>query len=79
MTKTYDKVKVGDGIYAFIAAEPTTEMVSGNSVVVIGDDGALVVDTGHVPSLTRRMIADIQQMTDKPVRYSSTPVGTPTI
>ena len=67
--KTYEKVKVAEGVYAFIAEEPKTEIVSGNSVAVIGDDGVLVVDTMHFPSLTRRMIADIKQLTDKPVRY----------
>jgi cyclase len=68
VTKTYEKVKVADGIYAFIAAEPKSPIVSGNSVAVIGDDGVLVVDSGHFPSLTRRMIADIRQMTNQPVR-----------
>jgi cyclase len=67
--KTYEKIKVAEGVYAFIASEPKSEIVSGNSVAVIGDDGVLVVDSGHFPSLTRKMIADIRQVTDKPVRF----------
>ena len=66
---TYDTVKLADGVYAFIAPEASTAFVSGNSVLIIGADGALVVDSGHVPSLTRRMIAEITRLTDKPVRF----------
>ena len=66
---TYDTVKLADGIYAFIAPEASTAFVSGNSVLIVGTDGALVVDSGHVPSLTKRMIADITRLTDKPVRF----------
>jgi cyclase len=69
VAKTYEEVKVAEGVYAFIADEPKSEIVSGNSVAVIGDDGVLVVDSGHFPSLTRKMIADIRQVTDKPVRF----------
>src|SRR5271169_4032975 len=66
---TYDTVKLADGIYAFISPEATGAFVSGNSVLIAGADGALVVDSGHVPSLTRRMIADITRLTDKSVRF----------
>jgi len=67
--KTYQTVKVAEGIYAFISPESKAPLVSGNSIAVIGEDGVLVVDSGHFPSLTRRMIVEIRQMTDKPVRY----------
>ncbi len=66
---TYDTLKLADGIYAFIAPEASTAFVSGNCVLIVGTDGALVVDSGHVPSLTKRMIADIARITDKPVRF----------
>ena len=66
---SYDTVKLADGIYAFIAPEDASAFVSGNSVVIIGSDGALVVDSGHVPSLTKRMIADITKLTNKPLRF----------
>jgi glyoxylase-like metal-dependent hydrolase (beta-lactamase superfamily II) len=69
VTTSYDTVKVADGIWAFIAPETKSGIVSGNSIAIIGDDGVLVVDTGMIPSLTRRMIAEIRQKTDKPVRY----------
>jgi cyclase len=66
----YDTVKLPDGIYAFISPEATGAFVSGNSVLIVGaSDAALVVDSGHVPSLNKRMIADITRLTDKPVRF----------
>ena len=66
---TYDTVKLADGIYAFIAPEAGSAFVSGNSVLIVGADAALVVDSGHIPSLTKRMIADFTRLTDKPVRF----------
>ena len=65
----YTLTKVADGIYAFFAPDSRTPFVTSNSLAVIGRDGVLVVDSGHVPPLTRRMIADIRTLTDKPVKY----------
>ena len=44
-------------------------MVTSNVLLVVGDDGALVMDTGHFPSLAEKMIGDIRKITSKPVRY----------
>src|SRR5262245_58408984 len=65
----YQTAKLAEGIYAFIAPESKTPFVSGNSLAVIGSDGVLVVDSTNVPSLARRMIAEIKRLTDKPVRF----------
>src|SRR5262249_51741702 len=65
----YTTEKIADGVYAFLAPDSKTPLVSGNSLVVIGREGALVVDTGHVPKVTRRMIADIKRLTPVPVKY----------
>ena len=65
----HETVKVADGVYAFISAESNNAIVSGNSVAVIGDNGILVVDSGNFPSETRRIIAEIRQLTSMPVRY----------
>lgn len=64
----YETVKVADGIYAFISRDSRLALVSGNSVVIAGDDGALVVDSGQFPNLTRQMIAEIKTLTHQPVR-----------
>jgi cyclase len=66
---SYEITKVGDGVYAFVMAAPRGLLVSGNTLVVEGDDGVLVVDTTHFPSLAAKMIADIRKLTGKPVRY----------
>jgi cyclase len=66
---SYRTVKVADGVYAFITPEERTGFQSGNSVAIIGDDGVLVFDTGNIPGSTRRQIAEIRKLTDKPVRY----------
>ncbi|MEP6689598.1 MAG: MBL fold metallo-hydrolase [Gemmatimonadaceae bacterium] len=66
---TYRTTKVADGIYAFVTPEERTGLQSGNSIVIVGDDGVLVFDTGNIPSSTRRQIAEIRKLTDKPVRY----------
>jgi cyclase len=66
---TYQTVRVADGISAFVASESNTGVVSGNSVVVIGDDGALVVDSTNFPSHARQNIAEIKRMTNQPVRF----------
>lgn len=60
---------VGKDIYGFIAPEPKAPIVSGNSVAILGSEAVLVVDSGHFPALTQRMIADIKSKTGKPVRY----------
>jgi len=56
-------------VYVFLAHESKTPIVTGNSVAVVGDEAALVVDTGQFPELAGRMIADLRAVTDKPVRY----------
>src|SRR4029077_361643 len=65
----YQTAKLDEGIYAFIAPESKTPFVSGNSLAVIGSDGVLVVDSTNVPSLARKMIAEVKRLTDKPVRF----------
>jgi cyclase len=65
----YKTVKVADGVYAFIAPDGITPVVSGNTMVVIGDDGVLIVDTGQFPSVARQEIAAIRRLTPLPVRY----------
>lgn len=69
VTTKFETVKVADGVYAFIAPEPKSGVVNGNCVAIIGDDGVVVVDAGQMPSLAKRMLAEIRSHTDKPVRY----------
>lgn len=65
---SYRRVEVAAGIHAFI--EPFGHsVVSGNTLVVIGDEAVAVIDTGHHPRLARRIIAEIRALTPLPVRY----------
>jgi glyoxylase-like metal-dependent hydrolase (beta-lactamase superfamily II) len=66
---SYEKLKVADGIYAFIAPEGKTGFVSSNQTAIIGDDGVLIFDTGQIPSLSEKIIAEIKQITPLPVKY----------
>jgi glyoxylase-like metal-dependent hydrolase (beta-lactamase superfamily II) len=68
-TANYRVVKLADGIYTFVAPAGITPIVSGNSTVIIGDDAALVVDTGQFPSIARWEIGRIKALTTKRVRY----------
>ena len=66
---TFQTVKVAEGIVAFLASESNTGIVSGNCIVVLGDDGVLVVDSTNFPSHARQIVAEIKKMTDQPVRF----------
>ena len=61
--------RVADGVYAIIHDRATEDWVHGNTGVIIGDDGVLVVDATYLPSRARADIALIRTVTDKPVRY----------
>lgn len=66
---TYRTVPVAAGVYAFITPEERSGFQAGNSIVVIGETGVLVFDTGNIPGATRRQIAEIRRLTPLPVRY----------
>jgi glyoxylase-like metal-dependent hydrolase (beta-lactamase superfamily II) len=66
---TFRTERVADGVYAFVTPEERSSFQAGNSIAIVGDDGVLVFDTGNIPSMTRRQIAEIRRITDQPVRY----------
>jgi len=63
----FDIKPVADGVYAAIA-KPAYK-VNCNAAIVVFDDSVLVVDTHSKPSAARGLIAQIKQLTNKPVRY----------
>ena len=67
--ESYMVVEVADGVFTFVAPNSYTGLVSGNSTIVIGENGLLVFDTGNFPSLTRKMVAEIKKRTSLPVRF----------
>jgi glyoxylase-like metal-dependent hydrolase (beta-lactamase superfamily II) len=64
----FEMVQVANGIHAFIANESNSGAVQGNVIVITGDKSALLVDSGQFPSLADRMVAKVQELTQKPVR-----------
>jgi glyoxylase-like metal-dependent hydrolase (beta-lactamase superfamily II) len=65
----YRRVQASPHVHVFEAAEGTTAVVNGNIVAVVGSDSVLVVDTGQIPSIARRVAAEIKSLTRAPVRY----------
>jgi cyclase len=61
--------KLADGIYEIRHKDAPDTFPQGNTVVIIGDTGVVVVDSCYLPSSAREDIAQIRQWTDKPVRY----------
>ena len=61
--------KLAEGVYAFIAPDSKTPYFNGNTLVVIGDEGVLVVDSGDALPVTRNTIAEIRRLTPLPVRF----------
>ena len=67
--KSYDVVKLADGVHAFVWKNPTQNLIESNALFVVNDRDVLVVDTGMVPSTARVMAAELRKLTDLPVRY----------
>jgi glyoxylase-like metal-dependent hydrolase (beta-lactamase superfamily II) len=53
----------------YLALAKAAPVTNSNAVVVILDDGVLVVDSHSKPSAARALVAQIHGITDKPVRY----------
>jgi len=67
--QTVEITKLADGVYAAIYSEVRMDPVEGNSLIVVGTDGVLVLDTGRTPDAARVIISEIRKLTDKPVRF----------
>lgn len=68
----YGKVtghKVADGVYLFTTTPYADVGLSGNSVVILSDDGVLVFDSSATPETAATVLAEIRKVTSKPVRY----------
>lgn len=62
-------VPLGAGVHAAVYSEIRMDPVEGNSLIVVLDDGVLVVDSGRTPHTARHLIARIRAITPKPVRW----------
>lgn len=59
--------QVAEGVY--VIRHRGAAANSGNTVIIIGEREILVVDSCFQPSVARRDIAQLRQLSDKPVRY----------
>ena len=70
--KDFGKVasqKVAEGVYLFTTTPYGDVGLSGNSVVILSDEGVLVFDANGTPETAATVLAEIRKLTDKPVRY----------
>ena len=61
--------KLAEGVYEIRHPNAPDHFSQGNTVVIIGETGVLVVDSCYLPSTAEEDIAQIRQWTSKPVRY----------
>ena len=64
----FQLVQVADGVYAAIAK--SGGLASGNAGFVIGNDGVVIFDTFFTPAAIEELIAEIQKLTNKPIKYA---------
>ena len=63
-------IEIGSKVFAYIQAsgvDPQGDTGISNSGLVVGKDGAVVVDALMVPSMTKKLVAAIKKVTKKPV------------
>ena len=67
--KALEVVTLAEGVHALLWTDPLADPIEGNSLVIVNDEDVVVVDTGLFPSTARRLAAEVQRLTPKPVRY----------
>ncbi|MDH5805754.1 MAG: MBL fold metallo-hydrolase, partial [Gemmatimonadota bacterium] len=67
--KTFDVVEIRPGVFAGLVVPSPPMYAFANSLIVIDEQGVLVVDTQQSPSAARALIAEIKDLTDLPVRW----------
>lgn len=67
--RNFSVQKISEGVFAMIRQDPPGVMVDANSILIINNQDAVVVDTGGAPSIAKEVIAEIRKLTTKPVRY----------
>jgi cyclase len=61
--------KLGEGVYEIRHPDAPDGFPQGNTTVIIGERGVLVVDSCFLPSSARMDVEEIQTWTDRPVTY----------
>jgi cyclase len=63
----YSLEKVAEGVFCAVSRESAYYVA--NSVVIVGDESVLLVDSGATPSGARSLIQAIRGVSDRPIRY----------
>ena len=63
----YRLEKVAEGVYCATSTE--TAYYVTNSVIVVGDESVLVVDSGATPGGARGLVQAVRTVSDRPIRY----------
>ena len=63
------RIEVAKGIYLFVSKPYGDVGLDGNSVAILSNDGVLVFDTERHAGGAAAVLAEIRQLTDKPVKY----------
>ena len=61
--------ELAEGVYVIEHDDATDEWPHGNTGVIVGRSGVLVIDSCYLPSRARADIALIRRITDRPVRF----------
>lgn len=61
--------KISNNVYVFITPRPMADIVHGNSTIIVGEDGVLVIDTFGDDIIATEAIKEIKKITSKPVKY----------
>jgi cyclase len=62
-------IKIADDVYVIRHPEAPDSFPQGNTTVIIGQRGALVIDSCYLPSSARQDIEQIRRWTSQPVRF----------
>lgn len=65
----FELVPVAEDVYATVVREGFSPSAYANSLIVLRDDHALVVDSRHTVAEAERLILEVRGLTDLPVRY----------
>jgi glyoxylase-like metal-dependent hydrolase (beta-lactamase superfamily II) len=69
VTQQRSVTKVAEGVYAIRHVDSPDTNPQGNTTVIVGERGVLVVDSSYLPSSAAEDIAQIRRWTNLPVRY----------
>ena len=67
--RVFELQELADGVYAALVVDRPDAYAFANSLVVIGEDGVLVVDTQQSPQAARELIRLVATRTELPVRW----------